>query len=417
MKIKLKLTVMSAACALAGLSTVCAGLPPQWLPPQEPAKRPHPDANPPLPPPPSGKFGDALPGLTRAQLAQFASGQEEFENVETPDGGLGPVFNNVSCAACHTTPVTGGASTNRVTRFGRMTRGVFDPLTDKGGSLLQAMAIDPLAQEFIPPEANVVAQRVTTPLFGLGLIEAIPDGAIRQLASQRKPDGVTGRVSEITDVTTGLPRVGRFGWKAQQATLLAFAGDAYLNEMGITSRFFPVENAPNGTTNLLQIFDAIADPEDAVDPATGRSDIDAAADFMRFLGPPPRLPLTPNAMAGQTTFQQINCAACHQPQLQTGPHAIAALDRKPVNLFSDLLLHDMGSLGDGIGQAAAGTREMRTAPLWGLRVRPAYLHDGRAPTVDAAIRAHDGEAARSRDNYLRLSPAQKNQLLEYLNSL
>ncbi len=416
MRTKSIIAITGALLTLIGLSTALAQARLK-LPPKVHANRPAHHLNPPLPPHPTGRFGDPLPGLTTAQLAAFAAGQEEFENVETPDSGLGPIFNNVSCAACHTSPVIGGASATFVTRFGRMVNGVFDPLTEKGGSLLQQFAIDPAVQEVIPPEANVIARRITTPLFGAGLIEAIPDDAIRANAQRLKPDGVRGRVSTLTDVMTGANRVGRFGWKAQQATLLAFAGDAYVNEMGITSRFFPIENAPNGNMGLLAIFDAFLDPEDAVDPITKRGDIDAAADFMRFLAPPPPLRFTASASSGQTIFNQIGCAACHQPMMQTGVSPVAALDRKPVPLYSDLLLHDMGALGDGIAQGTAGIRDLRTAPLWGLRGRPAYLHDGRATTVDTAIRAHDGEALRSRDNYQGLNRRQQQQLLEFLNSI
>lgn len=192
--------------------------------------RPRP--NPPQRPiPAAGQLGGPLLNLTPAQLADFLAGREEFENVETPASGLGPIFNNVSCAACHFVPVTGGASEIFVTRFGRVVNGQFNPLTEKGGSLLQQFAINPAAREVIPREANVIARRQTTPLFGLGLLEAIPDGAISQTALRPNPDGVKGRAAVVPDVVSGQMRVGRFGWKAQQATLLAFAGDAYLNEM------------------------------------------------------------------------------------------------------------------------------------------------------------------------------------------
>ena len=363
------------------------------------------------------EFGDPLPGLSLEQLAAFATGLEEFENEETVAGGLGPIFNHVSCVACHSGPTTGGSSDIVVTRFGRTVNGVFDPLAEKGGSLLQQFAIDPAVREVVPPEANVIARRRTTPLFGLGLIEAIPDETIRQLALRQKPDGVAGRICEVTDITTGLKRVGRFGWKAQQATLLAFSADAYLNEMGITSRFFPKENAPNGNETLLALFDTIADPEDEIDPATRRGDIDVVADYMRFLGAPPRLPLSTSARTGQGLFNQVGCATCHTPLMFTGPNRVPALDRKEVWLFSDLLLHDMGSLGDGIGQGAAKPTEMRTAPLWGLRASAPYLHDGRARTVHDAIAAHEGEGRVARDRYLRLTPQQRRQLLDYLNSI
>ena len=291
------------------------------------------------------------------------------------------------------------------------------PLTHLGGSLLQQFAIDPGYQEVIPPEANVTAQRQATPLFGLGLIEAVPDGAILQYAECRKPDGITGRPAIVPDVASGQQGVGRFGWKAQQATLLAFAADAYLNEVGITSRLFPQENAPNGDTSLLAVLDLVADPEDEVDPVSGNADIDTFAAFMRFLAPPPQSPMTTSANSGQTLFKQIGCATCHTPVMQTGKNSVEALDRKPVRLFSDLLLHDMGTLGDGIAQETATTREMRTAPLWGLRASAPYLHDGRAATVETAIRAHDGEARGVRERFLRLSPRQRQQLLDFLNSI
>ena len=311
----------------------------------------------------------------------------------------------------------GGSSAILETRFGRLLYGRFDPLTELGGSLLQQSAIDPACQEIVPPEANVIAQRQTTPLFGLGLIEAISDSTILLNAAIPRPDGITGRPSMVQDVVSGQPRVGRFGWKAQQATLLAFSGDAYLNEMGITSRLFPQENAPNGNTDLLALFDNVADPEDVEDPETGKANIDNFTDFMRFLAPPPQLPLTLSAQSGQILFNGIGCAACHTPVMHTGANSVAALDRKPVRLYSDLLLHNMGLLGDGIAQGSAHPREMRTAPLWGLRASAPYLHDGRAATVNAAIRAHDGEARYPRDRYLLLLPIQRRQLLDFLNSI
>jgi CxxC motif-containing protein (DUF1111 family) len=368
---------------------------------------------------PSGppQFGEPLRGLTTNQLAAFAAGLDDFQQEDTIASGLGPTFNGVSCVACHSLPAVGGSSPTNEFRFGRLINGQFDPLTELGGSLLQQFAIDPAFQEVIPPQANVVAKRQTTPLFGLGLIEAIPDQTILHNAGSRKPDGVSGRASIVLDVTTGQQRVGRFGWKAQQATLLVFSGDAYLNEVGITSRFFPHENAPNGDTNLLALADTVADPEDEIDPETGKADIDTFADYMRFLAPPPPLPLTFSARSGQSIFSQIGCAVCHVPQMETGTNSIGALDRKTVRLYSDLLLHDMGSLGDGIAQGTARPREMRTPPLWGARASGPYLHDGRADTLGQAIVAHDGEGKPARDRYLRLGLTQRRQLIDFLNSL
>jgi CxxC motif-containing protein (DUF1111 family) len=363
------------------------------------------------------RAGDPLPGVSDAEFEAFAEGMAEFNNTEDAAGGLGPVFNNTSCVACHSVPAIGGSSPLTVTRFGHRGTGGFDPLELPGGSLLQAMAIDPGAAEVVPPEANVISLRQSTPLFGLGLIEAIPDAAIIAGARLPKPDGVRGKVHYVQDVTTGRIRVGRFGWKAQQATLLAFSGDAYVNEMGITNRFFPTENAPNGDSGKLLQYDHVLDPEDTVDPATGRGDIDAAADFMRFLAPLPQRPAGVSGGAGKQLFQAIGCALCHTPVLQTGPNTSAALHLKPVPLYSDLLLHDMGALGDGITQGQADGRAMRTAPLWGMQASAPYLHDGRAATAEAAIRAHAGEAAVSKSRFEKLTPAQRQQLLDFLNSL
>lgn len=373
--------------------------------PANPSSKPVPD------------FGDPLPNLTAAQLAAFAEGLENFQARDDEATGLGPGFNDVSCVGCHSATAIGGASARFVIRFGRVENGHFDPLTESGGSALQQRAIDPMAQARVPARANVTTKRLTTPLFGTGLIEGIPDAAIIGNATRSKPDGVTGRASMVVDAATGQTRVGRFGWKAQQATLLSFAGDSYLNEMGITSRLFPKENAPNGDAALLAQYDLIVDPEDAVDPATGLSDIDHFANFMRLLAPPPQKALTASARAGQDLFGQIGCTACHRPAMTTGRNAVAALDRQAVRLYSDLLLHDMGSLGDGIAQGAAKMTEMRTAPLWGLRARGPYLHDGRAATVDAAIRAHGGEGARARDRYNRLSGSKQREILDFLDSI
>ncbi|PHX73506.1 MAG: hypothetical protein CK548_00765 [Opitutia bacterium] len=397
-------------------------------PPRAPVVVPVPVANPApvaiLPNPNAGRpapqlnpLGQPLAGLTAAELAAFSEGGVEFRSAETVAGGLGPIFNDVSCIACHDAGGTGGASRRTVTRFGRTVNGVFDPLERQGGSLLQERSINPGIREVVPREANTVARRVTTPLFGAGLIEAIPDSTIMLGTLGRKPAGIAGKVSVVRDVVSGKNLIGRFGWKAQQATLLAFSGDAYLNEMGITNRFFPKENAPNGNAELLARFDRVADVEDGIDPLNGKADIDRAADFIRLLAPPPRGPATASSVAGEAIFGRLDCAVCHTPTMRTGRQAIAALSGKDVGLYSDLLLHDMGALGDGIAQGTAGARDMRTAPLWGLRSRPTWLHDGRANTVDQAVRGHAGEAQDSRNRYGALSAVERQQLLDFLNTL
>lgn len=389
-------------------------------PPKHPANRPLPPKRPAPPPPPNPlkpQLGDPLPGLTKAQMDAFLDGKVDFEDSENEASGLGPIFNRNSCVTCHSSPVTGGSSVINVTRFGRMENGVFNPLTSLGGSLQQEMEINPVLHEVVPPEANVVAHRNSTPLFGLGLIEAIPDDQILQNVRSSPLDGVLGKVSKVADAATGKTLLGRFGWKAQQATLLSFAGDAYLNEMGITSRLFPVENAPNGNTQLLAQYDTVTDPEDVVDPTTERGDIDRVADFMRYLGAPPRPPLSNSAAGGRSVFQNTGCAVCHVPLMMTGPNKISALNQQEVWLFSDLLLHDMGALGDGIAQGTADVRDIKTPPLWGLRASAPYLHDGRAVTIDDAIKAHDGEAKVAKDRYLKLSKQQVQQLMDFLTSI
>lgn len=364
-----------------------------------------------------GQFGAPLPGLTPAQLAAFSSGLTDFNVAETPASGLGPIMNNRSCIACHGQPAAGGGSGIRVTRFGQTVNGNFDPMAALGGSLLQQNSIDPAIVEIVPAGANVVAQRQSTGLFGMGLIEAIPDSTILYYADQQRALGLNGVPSLVNDVATGKQRVGRFGWKAQQATVLAFSGDAYLNEMGITNRLFPAENAPNGNAALLAQFDRVADPEDRPDPVNGKADFERVADFMRFLAPPPAVQFTPSALQGRQLFAQINCSGCHTPRMMTGASDVAALSFKEVNLYSDLLLHDMGTLGDGIAQGTAGPRDMKTPPLWGLRASGPYLHDGRAPSVDRAIQLHDGEALTARNAYLGLNATQRQQLLDFLNSI
>ena len=392
----------------------------QQRPRSQPQPPPPPPQKPPQPPqqkPEDNSFSAPLAGLTAAQRAAFETGQEEFREEETAADGLGPIFNRNSCAACHSGPAVGGSSPISATRFGRTIGSTFDPLESLGGSLLQERSIKPEGIERIPKQANVTALRQTTPLFGLGLIEAIPEATILKGVRTKPVDGVLGKASLVQDVATGKTLVGRFGWKAQQATLLAFAGDAYLNEMGITNRLFPQENTPNGNAVLLKKLDRVADPEDRSDPETGRGGIDALADFMRFLAPLPTEPTTISTGYGAKFFLEAGCQNCHTPMMTTGSNSVSALHLKTVMLYSDLLLHDMGKLGDGIGQGSAGVRDMKTPPLWGVRVSGPYLHDGRARTLDDAIRAHDGEGRVARDRYLKLTREQQQLLVQFLESL
>jgi CxxC motif-containing protein (DUF1111 family) len=364
-------------------------------------------------------FGDPLPKLTADLQARFSAGQAAFLKVDGVADGLGPVFNDVGCAACHSSPAVGGGSTLVETRFGRLVNGQFDPMTEFGGSLIQKQGIGlyngvNFVGEVVPPEATIVAGRRTTPLFGLGLVGAVPDQTFEQLANLEQeftPD-TAGRVNMVTDQATGAQIVGRFGWKCQQGSLFTFAGDAYLNEIGITTPLFPNENCPQGNCALLQ---ANPDPNNPNEP--DNNDIAAFTDFMTFLAPPPSVALTSAARSGARTFVSIGCISCHFPALQTGPSSIAALNSVTFFPYSDFLLHDMGSLGDGIMQGSAGQREMRTAPLWGVRVMTRFLHDGSATSLSAAILAHDGQGRSARNRFANLRSSDQANLLAFLNSL
>lgn len=290
------------------------------------------------------------------------------------------------------------------------TSGVFQE--PPGGSLIVMFSTRPERVRWVvPAEVNVVAFRRSPPLLGFGLLEAIPDATLEALAAQSgKPAGVLGRVGHVTDAVSQQTRAGRFGWKAQHATLRAFAGDAYRSEMGITNEVFPEELAPNGDLAALALVDYVADPESEFGA------VSKLTDFMRLLDAPARGPIGASEVAGELLFTQAGCASCHVPSITTGPSEIAALSFREARLFSDLLLHDVGT-GDGIAQADASPSEMRTMPLWGLRHRTPYLHDGRAATIDAAIRLHAGEAAGVTAAYAALSVAERDQLVTFLRSL
>ena len=366
-------------------------------------------------------FGGPLPGITAQEFERFRVGLEDFLEVEESEEGLGPVFNGRSCAECHSIPAVGGGGTITEIRAGRRgPDGTFDPLP--GGSVFQLFSIPPhTCQERIPPEANVVAPRKSIPLFGAGLVEAIPDEALAALADpdDRDADGISGRVHWVMDRASGTTRAGRFGWKAQQATLLSFGAEAYLEEMGITNELFPSENAPNGDEErLLRCLPvrAVRRIEDVADRFTGLRGIDNFEAFLRFLGPPPRGEITDLARRGERLFAEIQCAACHVPVLQTGPSSNPVFDRRLVPLYSDLLLHDIGT-GDGIVQGDARSEEIRTPALWGLRVRRGLLHDGSAATLTEAILRHAQEAAEARRLFQTLPAGEVEALLAFLDSL
>jgi CxxC motif-containing protein (DUF1111 family) len=362
--------------------------------------------------------GDALPGVTPFEFELFLLGLDDFLEVETPAEGLGPAFNGRSCAECHSIPAIGGITAMTETRAGRREEdGSFTELN--GGTLFHLFSIPTHAcQVRIPPEANVFARRMPIPLFGAGLVEAIPDGAIVALEDpdDRDGDGVSGRAARIIDVGSGQSRVGRFGWKAQHATLLAFASDAYRNEMGITNDLFRNEVALGLTEEEIQICAPGRGLEDAPDRLTKLRGIDNFANFMRFLAPLERGAEDDVTRAGEGVFHAAGCAACHIPVQMTGPNSNPLFDGKSVNLFSDLLLHDVGT-GDGIVQDGALANEIRTPALWGLRLRRPMLHDGSVATPRDAILRHGGEASAAVQRFLELSDSEREWLLRFLDSL
>jgi CxxC motif-containing protein (DUF1111 family) len=218
------------------------------------------------------------------------------------------------------------------------------------------------------------------------------------------------------DPVTHTMRVGRFGWKAQQATLVAFTGEALRNEMGITNDLFPNEIGTGLSAEQLAACDAVPDPEDKPDPETHLRGIDQLANFMRFLAPAAPMQQTESIHRGLELFSRIDCAGCHVPELHTGDNVIAALDHKTVNAYSDFLLHDIGT-GDGVEQGAAKGNEFRTSPLWGLRFRKLLMHDGSALSPSEAIKQHHGEGERSRQMFELLIESEKRAVLDFLSSL
>jgi CxxC motif-containing protein (DUF1111 family) len=235
--------------------------------------------------------------------------------------------------------------------------------------------------------------------------------------ADRDRDGISGTPNRVYNPETGREEISRFGWKAHVPTLRLFAGDAYLNEMGITNPTFPQENLPQGQP-IPAGWDAfIETPEKLEDDGEG---VDNFTNFMRLLAPLPSGSLSrgPLAARGARIFREIGCASCHIPMLPTGDHEVGVLRRQPVHLYSDLLLHDMGpALADGLEMGLASGSEWRTAPLWGLSRRKFLLHDGRALTIEDAIAPHGGEALAARNRYLRLRRGERTALLAFLGTL
>ncbi|NOX58967.1 MAG: hypothetical protein GXP29_08945 [Planctomycetes bacterium] len=376
------------------------------------------------------RVGDQALGLTPAQAALFVAGQTKFDEPLSIANGLGPVFNQNACGACHNAGELGGSGSTLVTRFGLADKGGFDPLAQFGGSLRQANGISMTCEEVVPVEANVVINRITNSTFGAGLVEAIPGiDLLANLAAQ--PAGVQGQAHMVPAFEDGggAPlRVGRFGWKAQVATVLTFSADAALNEMGLTNRFVVTENDPNGIRPPdLATCDTVADPEDGPEDGPGGvlpHFIDRVTDFQRFLAQPPQTPRS--GMSGEAIFNSIGCADCHTRSMMTGVAPESALTARAIKPYSDFLLHNMGQLGDGIVQGDATEAEMRTPSLWGLRWRGQLMHDGRviggtfADRITNAIGEHDAsgsQGAVSAQAFAALPQADKDALVAFMDSL
>ncbi len=426
--------------------------------------------------------GTPLPGLTADESAFFKDGLQRFADVEVVTGGnnngLGPRFNSNQCLACHLQPAGGGSSpaqnpsiavatlngaTNVVPWFiaqnGPVREARFkrnpDGTTDGGVHAIfvitgrsDAKGCNIAQPNFLPAGNPLsgrggnpnISFRIPTPLFGAGLIEAISDSAIlantKTDTSLKAQLGISGHpnahLSGNANRSGNDGTITRFGWKAQNKSLLLFAAEAYNVEMGVTNQIFPQERdetpgcvfnaTPEDTLNFTT-------PASTSNPNTAvLSDIEAFADFMRMLAPPTPAPDTPSIVNGRAIFTKSGCVHCHTPSFTTGKIASgsstspsAALSNQTVNLFSDLLVHHMGiGLADGITQGGAGPDEFRTAPLWGVGQRVFFLHDGRTNNLVEAIQAHrskGSEANRVIDRFDRLTVPERQDVVNFLRSL
>jgi CxxC motif-containing protein (DUF1111 family) len=380
--------------------------------------------------PPAGDVLDApLPGLTAAELRAFAAGDEAFEASFSPALGLGPLFTNVSCASCHSGDGRGRpepAFSNLVPRV--------DPVEALSAGLsyedavIQRRGLPGVEPESVPSGIGV-SFRLPPPVFGVGLIEAIPEADIlsREDPLDADGDGISGRANRVTlpewlpswERPGGAsPRVGRFTRRGRVASVFQQVAEAYLNDVGITTDLLVTETRNLAASVPTASFDRVPDPELPL------AVVEQVTFYLRTLAPPEPGPMTAARERGEALFHGAGCAACHTPEMVTGPHAVSALSGRPVRLYSDLLLHDMGDgLADGVADGDASGREWRTAPLWGLRLIREFLdgdafllHDGRARSLEEAILLHGGEAQAARDGFADLGPADRADLLDFVGS-
>jgi CxxC motif-containing protein (DUF1111 family) len=357
--------------------------------------------------------GGSLPFLTNGQQHLVKQGSVVFQTVFTPATGLGPLFNASSCAECHEDPVVGGVGDEVETHATAFHAGVCDDLGRIGGPVIQDSMTPALQRrlgiekEPVPTEATAIGRRTTPSLLGFGLLDAVPASALVALADpdDRDGDGISGRPNRLPD-----GRIGRFGRKAQIATLREFTSGAFINEMGITSPQEPHEQTIRDTPLPTGV-----DP--APDPELGQAGLDAADAFVKLLPPPPPTLSSFVELQGRRLFATIGCTGCHVPVLQTGSNPVRALSNTTVSAYTDLLLHDMGPELADICLGQAEPAEFRTEPLMGVQYKQAFLHDGRAPSIEAAIQLHAGEAAGARGRFLGLSPQEQVALLRFVSGL
>jgi len=375
-------------------------------------------------------------GIAEPPGDRFALDQQIYETAHDVNTGLGPVFNARACVDCHQNPVSGGASQFTELRVGhRDANGNFVnptvPINDgadqiSGRSLINDRAVVPQAQEHIPATEDIRALRAALNTLGDGFVEAIDDSTLLAIAASQpeiSAGSIHGEAIEVPVLEApGESRIGRFGWKDQHSSLLSFIGDAYLNEMGVTNRL-----RPKDTTTVGKVT---RDPEDVPD-SLGLADIDHFAQFIRGTKVPPRddvLAASASAVAGERLFASVGCGTCHVSSITTaragtvidgGTFVVPeALGSKIIHPYSDFLLHDIRT-GDGIVQAGPQdtANKLRTAPLWGLRTRPRFMHDLRSLTLQNAIERHEGEAEQVIRRFRDLSQDQKQQVISFLESL
>jgi CxxC motif-containing protein (DUF1111 family) len=359
--------------------------------------------------------------------AEFNAARETFEERDEIADGLGPVYNAQACSECHQNPVTGAISQVSELRAGHLnSSGTF--VDAPGGSLINDRAVDASIQERVPGAEDIRTFRMSTNTLGDGFVEAINSNTIIAIANAQPGTGLGIAGQAITVPVLEAPgnvRVGRFGWKNQNSSLLSFSGDAYLNEIGITNRLLTQENTSMGRNVAVLPFDQVPGNEDPED------DIDEFAKFMRASKVPPRdtaLAATADAVAGSQLFDAIGCNVCHTRSITTSPAGTSinggafivpsALGNKIIHPFSDFLLHDIGT-GDGIVQnGGQSTRnKVRTQPLWGVRTHARHMHDGESLTFTESILRHAGEALAVINRFRSLSATQRNQIVVFLQSL